>query len=333
MTRRLELLLHLGYWTLYLLLLAFLFVIVRAQAQVFAILFASRIGLLLIAPNLLAFYLAYLWFFPALAARKRSLPLVAVASAAVLATTFVFIASPPQETASLSVCLTLLALIHMVIALVMRGFLGWVDDLALKEELRRKTSEVETALVRAKLDPHFLFNTLNNIDVLILRDPAVASLYLNKLSGILRFVLYEARADRVPLEAELSYLDKYVELQRIRTVNPKLVSSNTVGDARGLMIAPMLLIPLVENAFKHAQGQRAASSIALEVAIEKKRVAFVCSNRYGTRETSGGLGNVLMRRRLALLYPQRHTFDIADQNGTYTASLTIDLDDTALHHR
>ena len=69
----------------------------------------------------------------------------------------------------------------------------------MKQQLRQKTSEVEAALLRAKLDPHFLFNTLNNIDVLITRDPLTASLYLNKLCDIMRFVLYEARAERIPL--------------------------------------------------------------------------------------------------------------------------------------
>ncbi|HEX4383850.1 MAG TPA: histidine kinase [Myxococcales bacterium] len=235
-------------------------------------------------------------------------------------------AASTADRAVLAACLAGLAAVHMAVAVVLRGFLGWLGHLAERQKL-------EAALLRARLDPHFLFNTLNNIDVLILRDPESASIYLNKLSEVLRFVLYGARADRVELAAELSHLQQYVDLQRIRLVNPKAVSLSVNGDLSGFSIAPMLLIPFVENAFKHAAGQHEDGAIAVRIAVEARQLELVCANRYGERPAGGGLGNELMRRRLALLYPHRSTLELSDRDGTYTARLRIDLADHALPHR
>jgi two-component system LytT family sensor kinase len=318
-----KLLLHAGYWTLYLALLLFMLAIVKLQA--FPALFATRLGLVLIVPNVPVFYVAYGWLFPRFTAPRIA---AALSLAVLLPAACVYFAGSASsaDRAVLSACLTGLAIVHMAVALVLRGFVGWLEHLAVRQEL-------EAALIGARLDPHFLFNTLNNIDVLILSNPAAASLYLNKLSELLRFVLYEARADRVPLQAELSYLEKYIEVQRIRLTNPRMVSSSVEGDPSGLSIAPMLLIPFIENAFKHAAGQRQDGSIELRIAIEGKRLSLVCGNRCGERPSRGGLGHELTRRRLALLYPHRYTLELADRGDTYTARLNVDLDDLALPHR
>ena len=96
---------------------------------------------------------------------------------------------------AMTLFIAFIAFIAGVIALVIRGFITWVDEIKLKDELKQKNHETELALVKSQLDPHFLFNTLNNIDVLILKDQKVASEYLNKLSDIMRFMLFETKAD------------------------------------------------------------------------------------------------------------------------------------------
>nr|WP_240979034.1 histidine kinase [Longimicrobium terrae] len=211
----------------------------------------------------------------------------------------------------------------------MRGFVGWYGDLRVKEELARRTREVETALLRARLDPHFLFNTLNNIDVLITRDAAAASAYLNKLCDIMRFVLYEARAETIPLTAELAYIEKYLDLERIRSANPRHVHYAVEGDPAGLRITPMIFIPFIENAFKHAVAARTGNTIDVAVRVDGGRVRFCCANRHrgahGPALPSGGVGNAVMARRLALLYPDRHALDVSDRDDTYTVRLTVDL--------
>jgi hypothetical protein len=344
-------LLHAGYWVMYLLLVSLVLVVARAgaPAPLLPVLFGSRIGLLLLAPNIVAFYVEYLVLVPRFLARKRFAALAAWSVLTALGATVACVVLPltvagagaplfasPRETTGTLVSLTAVALVHMSVAAVMRGFIGWYDDIAVKEELRRRTAEVESALVRAKLDPHFLFNTLNNIDVLIARDATAASRYVNELCAILRFVLYEARADRVPLAAEQDYLSRYVDLQRIRMSNPSSVSLALDG-AGDCAIAPMTLIPFVENAFKHAAGVRGDDVIAVASSLAGSRLTFTCRNRYkrGTAgpASPGGLGDDLVRRRLELLYPGRHSVTVTDAGETYSVHLTIDLDERALHHR
>ena len=354
MKRHFIVLLHLGYWATWLLLLAVVFAALRAQdpngPSLFTILLASRVGLLSIVPNLIAFYLAYLLLSPHLLERRRIAALIAgggigAAGSAALGVLSLYLAlgakqpvlANATELAALMAWLTIVALIHTAIALVMRGFVGWYGDIKVKEELVRKTHEVELALIRSRLDPHFLFNTLNNIDVLIARDPAAASSYLNKLSDLMRFVLYETRAETIPLAAELMYIERYIDLERIRSANPRYVSYELTGPTTGLMIAPMMLIPWIENAFKHAAGTRTGEVITVRAKVEGRSVTFQCSNRYlpgtGRKENRSGLGNELICRRLMLLYPDRHTLEVNDRDDTYTIELKVDLDDDPMHHR
>ena len=346
-------LLHVGYWALYLLLLTVMFAMVRTQSpsapRVTTILFASRVGYQLIVPSVVALYLAYGVLVPRFLARKRFGALAIGAIGVALAATAVSVlgilgANTPRGPMSFTVrsligytlAMSGLASIHMTIATVLRGFVEWYDDIAVKDELRRRTAEVESALVRATLDPHFLFNTLNNIDTLISRDPGSASQYLNQLSEMLRFVLYDARVDRVPLDAELAFLEKYVALQRLRLRNPAMVSFAVHGFAGAQRIAPLLLVPFVENAFKHASGQRSDDAIAIEVEVRERSLLFTCSNRYDSERralpasvTTGGLGNALMRRRLELLYPAEHELSVVDRDERYAVRLTVQLNDSA----
>lgn len=341
--------LHIGYWGLYVLLLALFIIGTRSGTTPARVLFGSSAGFLLIAPNVFAFYTQYFLLTPRLFPKRRFVALTVLTILTALATSFLCAAVlaaiagsvPPvfrawRNAVAFIAWLTVLALIHMTIAMVIRGFISWYDDIAIKEQLTRRTGEVEAALIRAKLDPHFLFNTLNNIDVLIMRDAVAASQYLNQLSDILRFVLYDARAERVPLDAELAYFDKYIALQRIRIANAKLVSYDISGATDRLLIAPMLLIPFIENAFKHAAGQRDDNSIVVAISIDETELTFVCSNSYlpardraltspdGT--VAGGLGQELIQQRLQLLYPGRHTLAISDSNHRYSVRLTLRLD-------
>ncbi|MFN3446035.1 MAG: sensor histidine kinase, partial [Bacteroidia bacterium] len=147
-----------------------------------------------------------------------------------------------------------IAAISGVIALVIRGFITWFEEVKLKEDLTLKNREMELSLVKSQLDPHFLFNTINNIDVLILKNAEDASDYLNKLSDIMRFMLFETKAEMIPLSKEIEYIKKYIELQKIRTSNNSYVSFNVEGVANGRLIAPMVFIPFIENAFKHTNN-------------------------------------------------------------------------------
>ena len=219
------------------------------------------------------------------------------------------------------------SLANGIIGLVMRGFITSYTDIKLKEDLNKKNYEMELALVKSQINPHFLFNTINNIDVLIQKDSAKASAYLNKLSDIMRFMLYETKTEKILLKQELEYVEKYIDLQKIRTSNLQYVNYNEKGDTGGLMIAPMLFIPLIENAFKHAENKKINNAINISVVIENGKIIFDCENSYSsdtqTKLGHSGLGNELIRKRLNLLYPGKHTLVATDENKIYKVKMTI----------
>ncbi len=213
------------------------------------------------------------------------------------------------------------------IALVFKGFFTWYNEIKLKEELLEKNHRTELALVKSQLDPHFLFNTINNIDVLILKDPDEASGYLNKLSDIMRFMLFDTKADKIPIEKELSYIEKYIELQRIRTSNANYVSYDVTGDPSGRTIAPMIFVPFIENAFKHVDNKKMDNAISIKIELSNNSINLECVNKFNPhrekRKDSLGLGNELIRKRLALIYPESHSLVIKKEMNEYRVNLTI----------
>jgi len=223
--------------------------------------------------------------------------------------------------------MTFIASISGIVAMVIKGFITWVDEIKLKEELKWKNHETEMALVKAQLDPHFLFNTLNNIDVLLLEDATKASNYLNKLSDILRFMLYETKTDTILLEKEIEYIEKYIELQKIRTSNTNYINFQITGTPGDKTIAPMVFIQFIENAFKHSTNKKIDHAIQVQLFIEKEVIRFVCKNKFDPKrklkQESNGLGNELIQRRLNLIYPEKHTLELSNHCNLYTVILTI----------
>lgn len=345
MKKTVSVLIHFGYWLIYLLLLGVIFAISNIQLRKtppanFLTFFPLLV--LCVVPNLVSFYSFYFLLFPRFLVRKKILALVisgvfvalvAAFSGSLISLGFFGFDQPvfsdAREFFSLTASLFLIAAIHGGIALVIRGFISWFTEIKLKEELARKTFEMEIALIKSQINPHFLFNTINNIDVLITKDAALASEYLNKLSDILRYMVYETKPEKIPLAKELGYIEKYLELQKIRTANPDYVNFEITGSADNKTIAPMILFPFIENAFKHTENRKSANSICIKVLIEKDKFTFECENSYqkNLNETRdfGGLGNELIRKRLMLIYPGRHLLEITGNDRVYKVRLSIDL--------
>lgn len=220
-----------------------------------------------------------------------------------------------------------ISVIYGTIALVLKGFLTWYEELKLKEELMEKNFNMELALVKSQLDPHFLFNTINNIDILISKDPAEASRYLNKLSDIMRFMLYETKTEQIPLAKELEYIEKYIQLQRIRTANKNFVDYNVIGKVNGQKVAPMVFIPFIENAFKHSGNKKVDHAVEIDIAIAEHAITFKCQNKFepnrSTKNGANGLGNELIKKRLELLYPGKHQLIVDRRQDHYSVELSI----------
>jgi len=198
----------------------------------------------------------------------------------------------------------------------------------LKTELENKNKTSELALLRTQINPHFLFNTLNNIDALINSNPDKASDAIIKLSEIMRFTLYDADTDRVSLEKEITYLESYIALQQLRFKNPFFVSFTKEGKCAGKKISPMLFIPFVENAFKHGLKNKVSPGIEILLKCQNQTLTFEVSNHYSeiesqNKDKTSGIGLINTKKRLSLLYPGKHILDISKKEGIFKVTLIV----------
>ncbi len=217
--------------------------------------------------------------------------------------------------------------VFMAYAFLMRSTFEWFIAQKQKVELINQNQAGELALLRYQMNPHFLFNTLNNIDTLTHTNPEKASVGIIKLSDIMRYVLYETSADFVELSKEITYLKSFIELNNLRYGDGFIQFEHTSASP-DKMIAPMLLIPLVENAIKHGDKKMGNPCIIISLSGGKEETQFevlnYVSNEVKQKDIVGGIGLNNLKRRLNLLYPNRHTFEtfINDKNE-YIARLCI----------
>lgn len=223
--------------------------------------------------------------------------------------------------------MTFIGVVCGFVALVIKGFITWFDEIKLKEALKEKTYEMEMALIKSQLDPHLLFNTINNIDALILKDVVAASDYLNKLSDIMRFMLYETKPDHILLSKEIEYIEKYIALQKIRTSNKEYVQFTVTGNIGSKQIAPMTFIPFIENAFKHTNNKKLENAISIHLSVKAQTIQFTCENKFDSKpsvqQPDSGLGSELIQKRLNLVYGVKHTLDIHKTEDLYRVNLRI----------
>lgn len=201
-------------------------------------------------------------------------------------------------------------------------------EIALKEKMK---SELD--FLKAQLNPHFIFNSINAAYVQIDVNPGKAKDTLHTFSELLRYQLYECNADQVPVAKELEYLNHYIKLQKVRKDNRYQIEFNYPSDVNGLSIAPLLLIPFVENAFKYVSNYRnKVNTINLQINLKDDLFCFNIrnstdqeTNQNQDQSKSGGIGLANAKRRLELIYPQRHELEINTQGGFFEVNLIIKL--------
>lgn len=187
----------------------------------------------------------------------------------------------------------------------------------------------ELSYLKAQINPHFLFNTLNSIYSLAIEKSDATADAIVQLSSLMRYVIRDAQHDLVPLQKELDYIGQYIALQKIRLVDTVLVTYERQGVATQQMIAPLLLISFIENAFKYGVNPEGKSEILIQVTVDEHQLTlFVFNQKVRLRpsdEHAGGIGLRNTRARLDLLYPSRHTLHIEDAQDTFTIDLTLSL--------
>jgi len=207
-------------------------------------------------------------------------------------------------------------------------FLNWINTTNQKEQLEKDKAISELALLKSKVNPHFLFNTLNNIDALIYHDQDKASQALLKLSEIMRYMSYETVSEYVSLSKEINYIANIVSLYSLRVTNPELIKIDIPDNYPDLNIAPLLFIPFIENAFKYASFKGDRSGIEIKFTVEDKRVFFSSSNYYDSTERKptlgySGVGLANVKQRLEHIYKDKYWLDITDKNGLFKVELRI----------
>jgi two-component system, LytTR family, sensor kinase len=207
----------------------------------------------------------------------------------------------------------------------------WYTDEKYHQDVEKQRLEAELNLLKAQVHPHFLFNTLNNLYALTLKKSDKASEVVLKLSELLSYMLYECNVPKVQLDKELEMINNYISLEKLRYSDVLDIKIRVTGDTRGINIAPMLILPFVENSFKHgASGSLTSPWIKIDVQIQDNfMVLKVANSKNGNKKTTNtyteGIGLKNVRRRLELLYTNLYDLQIKDENNIFQVILTLNV--------
>lgn len=220
----------------------------------------------------------------------------------------------------------------VVITTALKLFFNWYQRDAETKLLSTLNTESELKYLKTQINPHFLFNSLNNLYALALKKSDETPKAILKLSEILRYVLYEAGEKKVPLQKELEYLINYVEIEKLRFGTRANIEMNFKGEVANQLIEPMLLIPFVENAFKHGLGKtNGPGFIEIESELTDNTFFFSvtnnvnASNEVYTDKQPGGIGLSNVVNRLNILYPERYQLNQIESGKNYQVQLKIQL--------
>ncbi|WP_245208282.1 sensor histidine kinase [Bacteroides faecium] len=207
-------------------------------------------------------------------------------------------------------------------------FTHWLRYNLRIDELESTTLQSELTFLKNQINPHFLFNMLNNANVLIKRNPEEASKVLFKLEDLLRYQINDSSRERVSLASDIRFLNDYLNLEKIRRDNFRFTMEQE-GDIESIWIQPLLFIPFVENAVKHSFDSEHPSSVRVSFKVDDNRLEFHCENSKPSVAVSkgkvGGIGLANIQRRLGLLYPGCYQLELKEDENRYSVILSITL--------
>lgn len=216
-------------------------------------------------------------------------------------------------------------------AIFIKVFIDWQKNQRAKADLLNQNQASELSMLRNQINPHFLFNTLNNIYYLVYQQNRAAPSAVMKLSEIMRYMLYDSNSEEVTLDKEIEYIEGFIELQNLRTKDKDFVQFDVEGNPEGIMVSPMIFIPFIENAYKHGSKKAKPPGIIINMKIDNNHLLFYIKNSLTKRidkqnkDEIGGIGLSNVKRRLQLLYPKRHILTIDETKDTFIVKLTLEI--------
>lgn len=217
------------------------------------------------------------------------------------------------------------------VAAIIKLLKQWFNTQQQNNSLKQEKLAAELKFLKAQIHPHFLFNTLNNLYALTLKKSSKAPEVVLKLSDLLDYMLYECNVSKVTLEKEINMLENYIALEKIRYGDDLKININIDDSVKGFLVSPMLLLPLVENSFKHGvSGEIHAKWIEIKLNVKNEILEFSVENNRDSKAANSkksytegiGLKNVI--RRLELIYKNKHQLKIEDKENRFKVILTID---------
>jgi two-component system, LytTR family, sensor kinase len=205
----------------------------------------------------------------------------------------------------------------------------WMEQQRINETLMKEKVAAELALLRSQVQPHFIFNTLNNIYMLSLKNSPLTSDMIYRLSALLSYMLYDSKRTLIEVEKEIDYVKNYINLEKIRYGNRLDVQMSGVNNVRGVQVPPLLFLPLVENAFKHGVSNAVEDSwIHIDMSLKKRVLIFkiensLCDEKAKTNGFGNGLGLDNLRKRLEILYPDNFELKLLKEEGSHLAVLRL----------
>jgi hypothetical protein len=219
--------------------------------------------------------------------------------------------------------------IFIVVFVALLKFLeDWFELEAKKKALENEKLNAELRFLKAQINPHFLFNTLNNLYALAFNQSPQTTEVIAKLSQMMRYMIYDSNHPKVPLSKEIEYMENYISLEKLRLNQQIPIDLTIEGDPTPHQIVPLILIAFLENAFKHGISNNATQAwIQVRVHMQANKLVYSIKNskKAGNTAEHSGFGLQNVRRRLDLSYPDQYTLDIHDEPDQYTVQLSIQL--------
>lgn len=297
------------------------------------------------AMNVSLFYINYIFLIPEFIEKRRKFWLyIAFFVVVLLITTLLKVAVAvlnPEELLHYNVdgkTMEISVNIYAINCLFMSGFIlvssciikfatDWFSSQRIQMSLENEKKDMELQFLKSQLNPHFLFNSLNNIYSLAYQKSDKTADAILKLSEIMRYMIYESNDSWVSLTKEVEYVESFVELQKLRFKDGAAVEINLNGEIDGQKIIPLILISFVENAFKHGVANDPTDPIKINIIANQKILHFSVTNKKSkfNKDALGGVGLNNVERRLELLYPNRYKLNVVNSATHYTTELMLDL--------